>query len=305
LTGARNVELLIRNDHTRESDLCETGDIEVSRGVSVVYESRYGLDVGTVIGPVSDKQRKTYKDRRNVIRVANDRDRADYEKHKGMADDAARVCAERVEFHELDMRVVSAHYLADRSKLLFFFVSDHRVDFRNLVRDLVGRFHIRVELRQIGVRDETRMLGGIGICGRRLCCNGVSDRLAPVSIRMAKDQNYSLNSMKVSGPCGRLLCCLAYEHGFYQEERKKYPREGSLVELESETYRVNEINILCGQVRMFSQDGRYASIPVCALRRRGGSSGGRKKRRDVEWIAEPAACPDEEPTVPQTVVDIE
>lgn len=301
------MEVLIRNEHTRESDLCETGEFETMPGTLVVYESRYGVDVGEVLGPVPDRTKKGYKDRRAVVRIADERDRMEYDKNKKLAEDAARVCAERVEAHELDMRVVSAHYLADRSKLLFFFVSDHRVDFRNLVRDLVGRFHIRVELRQIGVRDETRMLGGIGICGRRLCCNAISDRLPPVSIRMAKDQNYSLNSMKVSGPCGRLLCCLSYEHGFYQEERKRYPREGALVEMDGETYRVNEINILCQQVRMFSSDGRYASVPVCALRRRGAASGeGRRKRRDTEWCADHSSCPEQQTiTAPQTAIDTE
>lgn len=302
------MEILIRNQHTRENDLCETGDLEVSKGSLVIYESRYGLDIGTVLGTVSDRMRKGYKDRRNVLRIAYERDRAEYEKNKEGADEAARVCNDRVEEHGLEMRVVSAHYLADRSKLLFFFVSDHRVDFRNLVRDLVGRFHIRVELRQIGVRDETRMLGAIGICGRRICCNGVSDRLAPVSIRMAKDQNYSLNSMKVSGPCGRLLCCLAYEHGFYQEERKRYPREGSVVEMEGETYRVNEINVLSAQVRMFSQDGRYASVPVCALQRRGGTGGRKKRRGEIEWVVDHSACPKVKEsilTVPQTAIDTE
>ncbi len=298
------MELLIRNQHTRESDLCESGETEFTPGTRVVYESRYGVDLGIVLGSISKKAGGSFKDRRNVLRRADDRDLAEYEDNTRRAREAERICADRVAAHQLDMRVVSAHYLADRSKLLFFFVSDHRVDFRNLVRDLVGRFHVRVELRQIGVRDETRMIGGIGICGRRLCCNGISDRLAPVSIRMAKDQNYSLNSMKVSGPCGRLLCCLAYEHSFYQEERKRYPREGAMVEMDGEMYRVNEINILSEQVRMFSPDGRYASLPVCALHRR--AAAGARKRRDGDWFADSTACADDEsPTYPETAIDTE
>ena len=192
--------------------------------------------------------------------------------------------------------------------MLVFFVSEHRVDFRNLVRDLVSEFQVRVELRQIGVRDETRILGGLGICGRRLCCNGVSDNLAPVSIRMAKDQNYSLNSMKVSGPCGRLLCCLAYEHGFYQEERRRYPREGSLVDLDGATYRVQEINILSGQIRMFGPDGQYASIPICAFQRQNNRAqqnqkqqrGGGNRRKSIDWVINSENCP-----AARTAVDTE
>jgi cell fate regulator YaaT (PSP1 superfamily) len=298
------MEVLVRNQHTRESDLCDTGELEVQPGQLVLYESRYGPDIGSVLGTVPGPVKRRYKETRAIVRVANDTDRAHYDEAERDARDAARICTDRVAAHELDMRVVSAHYLVDRSKLLFFFVSDHRVDFRSLVRDLVGRFHVRVELRQIGVRDETRMVGGIGICGRRICCNGVSDRLAPVSIRMAKDQNYSLNSMKVSGPCGRLLCCLAYEHSFYQEERKRFPREGSFVELSGESYRVHEINVLCGHVRMFSHDGRYATVPVCSLRRKPGG-GNRKKRGDSEWIADVEGCPEERVTVAETADDIE
>lgn len=276
------MELVVRNMHTRETDLCETGGLQINTGWSIVYQGRYGQDVGAAIGPVSTRGRSAYKSVYKVDRVATQADMEQHRRHQEEATRASKVCSERVEAHGLDMRVVSAHYLLDRSKLLFFFVSDHRVDFRNLVRDLVSRFHVRVELRQIGVRDETRILGGMGICGRRLCCNGVSDRLAPVSIRMAKNQNYSLNSMKVSGPCGRLLCCLAYEHDFYQDERKRYPREGTLVDMEGDVFRVQEINILNKQVRMFGPGGQCTSVPICALTRRE-SARGRGKRQQPEW----------------------
>ncbi|MCG8478809.1 MAG: hypothetical protein MI724_06925 [Spirochaetales bacterium] len=281
---------MVRNIHTRETDLCETGGLQVDIGWNIVYQGRYGQDVGSAIGPVSDRGRSIYKSVYRVERIATQADMEQHRRHEEEAARASKVCAERVEAHGLDMRVVSAHYLLDRSKLLFFFVSDHRVDFRNLVRDLVSRFHVRVELRQIGVRDETRILGGMGICGRRLCCNGVSDRLAPVSIRMAKNQNYSLNSMKVSGPCGRLLCCLAYEHDFYQDERKRYPREGTLVNMGGDVFRVQEINILSKQVRMFGPGGQCTSVPICALTRRE-STRGRGKRQQPEWEVTPQNCP--------------
>lgn len=297
------MQVIVRNLHSRETDLGDSGEIELHRGDTVVYKGRYGLDLGVVLTTdISDGVRRQYKQEYRIERTAGDADRERYERQEAEAHDVAKRCAERVEAHHLDMRVVSAHYLIDGSKLLIFFVSEHRVDFRNLVRDLVNEFQIRVELRQIGVRDETRILGGIGICGRRLCCNGISDRLAPVSIRMAKDQNYSLNSMKVSGPCGRLLCCLAYEHGFYQEERKRFPREGSLVDLDGATYRVQEINILSGQIRMFGPDGQYASLPVCAFQRRPGAKQqrGGNRRKSVEWAINHENCP-----AARTVADTE
>lgn len=276
--------------HTRETDACDPGELVTDTNQVIVYEGRYGLDLGVILGPLPDEMRKRYKDRYAVLRSATNGDLARYNEQETEADRAARTCADRVAAHKLDMRVVSAHYTLDGSKLLFFFVSDHRVDFRTLVRDLVGLFQVRVELRQIGVRDETRITGGMGICGRRLCCNGISDRLPPVSIRMAKDQNYSLNSMKVSGPCGRLLCCLSYEHNHYQEERRHFPREGALIAYGDATFKVQEINILSGQVRISSSDGRYASLPVCALERRSGK-GNSSSRRSVEWAVKPEGCP--------------
>lgn len=300
------MEMVVRNLHTRETDLADSGVLAVAADQIVVYQSRYGEDLGLAMGPVSDDNRAQYRKTYRIDRVATDSDIERYDTQEREAHNAARTCVERVQYHALDMRVVSGHYLFDRSKLLFFFVSDHRVDFRALVRDLVSRFHIRVELRQIGVRDETRIIGGIGICGRRLCCNGVSDRLAPVSIRMAKDQNYSLNSMKVSGPCGRLLCCLAYEHEYYREERRRYPKEGSWVDIDGDRFRVHEINILSGQVRMFGPQGQYTSVPVCALQRRdangrSGSSGeSDRDRRRAQWTVNHENCP-----AARTAVDIE
>ncbi|MDA3948232.1 MAG: regulatory iron-sulfur-containing complex subunit RicT [Spirochaeta sp.] len=303
------MQVVLRNLHSRETDLGDTGALEVRDGDTVVYSGRYGLDLGEVLtGDVSDQTRKQYKQEYSIERIAGQGDLDRYYSQEREAHSAVRTCSKRVDEHRLEMRVVSAHYLLDRSKMLVFFVSEHRVDFRNLVRDLVSEFQLRVELRQIGVRDETRILGGLGICGRRLCCNGVSDHLAPVSIRMAKDQNYSLNSMKVSGPCGRLLCCLAYEHGFYQEERRRYPREGALVELDGDTYRVQEINILSGQIRMFGPEGQYASLPICAFQRQGSRQqdkqqqrgGGGNRRKSIDWVISSENCP-----AARTAVDTE
>lgn len=286
------MNLVVRNQHTRETDLCDVGDLVFERHSEVVYESRYGLDLGLVLGEVSPHRESEYRDRYTVIRGASRDDIDQWRSQQVEAHDAARVCAQRVEEHRLEMRIISGHYLLDRSKLLFFFVSDKRIDFRELVRDLSPRFRTRIELRQVGVRDETRIIGGIGICGRRVCCNGISDRLEPVSIRMAKDQNYSLNSSKVSGPCGRLLCCLAYEHRFYQEERRRFPREGALIDVNGETRRVQEINVVSGVVRVSGGDGAPATIPVCALVRRSASRGSDSSSgARVDWYVDACGCP--------------
>jgi cell fate regulator YaaT (PSP1 superfamily) len=139
------------------------------------------------------------------------------------------------------------------------------VDFRELVKDLVSIFKTRIELRQIGVRDEARVVGGLGVCGRCYCCHAVSDKLKPVSIKMAKDQNLSLNSMKISGPCGRLLCCRAYEHNFYSETRRQIPQEGARINYEDTAWRVMEVNIVMGQLKLSSEDGRILTVPAASF----------------------------------------
>jgi cell fate regulator YaaT (PSP1 superfamily) len=160
------------------------------------------------------------------------------------------------------MKLVQVHYVLDHSRILFFFTAENRVDFRELVKDLVGIFKARIELRQIGVRDEAMVVSGLGICGRGYCCHSVSDKLRPVSIKMAKEQNLSFNSMKISGPCGRLLCCLSYEYAFYSEQVRKIPQEGARVSHDRETWTVAEVNMVSGQVKISSGDGRLLIIPA-------------------------------------------
>jgi cell fate regulator YaaT (PSP1 superfamily) len=165
------------------------------------------------------------------------------------------------------MKLVSLHYLLEDQKILFFFTAEIRVDFRELVKDLVNVFKTRIELRQIGVRDEARVVGGLGVCGRGYCCHAVSDKLRPVSIKMAKDQNLSLNSMKISGPCGRLLCCLSYEHGFYNEQRRLIPQEGVRVSHGDTVWKVTEVNVVTGRIKLGSEDGRIIAVPASAFER--------------------------------------
>jgi cell fate regulator YaaT (PSP1 superfamily) len=163
------------------------------------------------------------------------------------------------------MKLISVHYLLEDPKILFFFSADSRIDFRELVKDLVSVFKMRIELRQIGVRDESRVMGGFGVCGRGYCCYTISEKLKPVSIKMAKDQNLSLNSMKISGPCGRLLCCLAYEHCFYSEQRRLAPPEGSRVSYEGTVWRIIETNMLTGKLKLIAEDGRELLLPIKAF----------------------------------------
>lgn len=184
-----------------------------------------------------------------------------YQEQKEKEQEALRVCREKVRRLNLDMKTVAAHYLLGEPKLLFFFTSDVRVDFRALVKELVAVFRLRIELRQIGVRDEARVVGGLAVCGREYCCHAVNDNLQTVSIRMAKEQNLSLNSMKISGPCGRLLCCLAYENAFYEEARRDFPPAGSRLKVEHDLMKVTEVNVLSRKISLSGPEGRSLVIP--------------------------------------------
>jgi cell fate regulator YaaT (PSP1 superfamily) len=226
----------------------------------VLVPTRYGRDLAQIIGPV---QRRNLAPR-EISRIERPASRDDLDKsayNRQQEKDAFRICKEKIEAHQLEMKLVSVHYLLEESKALFFFTAENRVDFRELVKDLVSIFKTRIELRQIGVRDESRVVGGLAVCGRAYCCHAVSDKLKPVSIKMAKDQNLSLNSMKISGPCGRLLCCLAYEHGFYSEQRRLIPQEGARIAYDNTLWKVIEVNVVLGIVKMSAESGRQITLP--------------------------------------------
>ncbi len=235
----------------------------LQRGDNVVVNSRYGKDLAEVLGPsCCHEANSKNSDEVGVIKKADEQDLARYEANIEREREALSICREKVEARQLDMKLVSAHYLEDESKLLFFFSAEARVDFRELVKDLVAIFKTRIELRQIGVRDESRVLGGVAVCGRVLCCNGITDKLNPVSIKMAKEQNLSLNSMKISGPCGRLLCCLSYEYDFYKEEKRTFPPEGARLPFGGLTYKVAEVNVLSRMVKLHSSEGGITDQPL-------------------------------------------
>lgn len=252
---------LARTMHCGESQLIRVPDgMDLSCGDHIVINTKYGRDLARVLGPVSPENRNRWGDPTSVHRLAVKEDLDRYEHNERKAEQAASICREMIREHRLPMQLVSAHYVLDEPRLVFFFTAESRVDFRGLVKALVAEFHLRIELRQIGVRDESRLVGGLGVCGRVLCCHGITDKLKPVSIKMAKVQNLSLNSMKISGPCGRLLCCLEYEYDFYREEKRGLPREGARVKYDETLFRITEVNVMTGRIRM-EGDGRVMEIP--------------------------------------------
>ncbi|MCI6797983.1 MAG: hypothetical protein MR970_00740 [Spirochaetia bacterium] len=238
----------------------EDSDLEFNAGDYAIVPTRYGKDLARVLGKINCPIGIKPEDVVIIDRKATDSDLKKAEELKQKEKEAFKVFQEKVAYHKLDMKLISTHFLIDEQKALFFFSSDNRVDFRELVKDLVSVFKMRIELRQVGVRDESRITGGLGVCGRPYCCHCVSDKLRPVSIRMAKEQNLSLNSMKISGQCGRLLCCLSYEFDFYSEARKKLPPEGLHIFYDGTNFRITEVNPLTSMIKMSGDDGRLIEV---------------------------------------------
>jgi cell fate regulator YaaT (PSP1 superfamily) len=232
----------------------------------VIAPTKYGRDLVEVLGVVHDLSVVNADELVLIERPATVDDYRRYLENLEREKEAMAKCRDRIEAHKLPMKLVSAHCLLEDGKILFFFTAESRVDFRDLVRDLVSLFHARIELRQIGVRDEARVTGGCGVCGRILCCHGLSDKLNPVSIKMAKDQNLSLNSLKISGPCGRLLCCLSYEHQFYRDARRELPSEGNRFTYDGTLFKVIEVNVLSNRIRIAGEDGRLLDMDAARLK---------------------------------------
>ena len=235
-------------------------NLELNAGDYVIIPTRYGKDLALVMGKVNVPIGIKQGDIVYIERKATKEDLKKAEELKQKEVSAFSIFKEKVAAHKLDMKLIATHYLLEEQKVLFFFSAENRVDFRELVKDLVSVFKMRIELRQIGVRDESRITGGLGVCGRPYCCHAVSDRLKPVSIKMAKEQNLSLNSMKISGQCGRLLCCLSYEYEWYSEARKQLPYEGLKIFYDGTNFRIQEVNPLTRMVKMSGEDGRLLEI---------------------------------------------
>lgn len=233
---------------------------ELSAGDYVVVPTRYGKDLALVLGRSKHPVGLRQNDIIAVDRKADDDDIARYHEYERREQEAFTIFKEKVRLHDLDMKLVAVHFMFEEQKALFFFSSDNRVDFRELVKDLVAVFKMRIELRQIGVRDESRIIGGLGVCGRAFCCNSITDRLPPVSIKMAKEQDLSLNSTKISGQCGRLLCCLSYEYHWYAEARRSLPNEGIHIHYDDTNFRITDVNPLSKMIKMLGEDGRLLEV---------------------------------------------
>lgn len=232
----------------------------LNSGDYVITPTRYGKDIAMVLGRAKKPIGIKKSDIVTVERKANDEDLKKREELLKKEKDAFPIFKEKAAAHRLDIKLIETHFLFEEQKVLFFFSSDTRVDFRDLVKDLVSIFKMRIELRQIGVRDESKITGGLGVCGRPFCCHAVSDKLRPVSIKMAKDQNLSLNSMKISGQCGRLLCCLSYEYDWYNEARRNLPNEGIRLFYDGTDFKIIEVNPITFMVKMIGDDGRLLEV---------------------------------------------
>jgi len=237
-------------------------DFQVNKGDHVIVETARGIEFGTVVSaPREVEEDKVIQPLKPVLRIATQRDIEQEAANKEKEKEAYKICLEKIRKHELEMKLIDAEYTFDNNKVLFYFTADGRIDFRELVKDLAGVFKTRIELRQIGVRDETKIVGGIGTCGRPLCCHTHLSEFIPVSIKMAKEQNLSLNPTKISGVCGRLMCCLKHEEETYEELNRRLPGVGDYVTTEDGLKgEVQSVNVLRQLVKVVIEENDEKTI---------------------------------------------
>lgn len=240
----------------------DPGDEVIERGQHVIVETAKGIEYGTVVMPNREmEEEKIVAPLKPIIRLVTPEDEEVERNNREKEKEAYKICLQKIAKHGLEMKLIAAEYTFDNSKLLFYFTADGRIDFRELVKDLASVFRTRIELRQIGVRDETKICGGIGICGRTLCCHSYLSEFAPVSIKMAKEQNLSLNPTKISGVCGRLMCCLKNEEETYEELNRKLPNVGDFVTTEDGLKgEVHSVNVLRQLVKVVVDVGDEKEI---------------------------------------------
>lgn len=261
----------------------DPGTMNPKRGDYVIVETNRGPECGIVVKEAySIDDNKVIHPLKPIVRMADDLDIRRMEQNRKDEQEAHAICVERIRKHGLEMKLVEVEYTLDRSKILFYFTADGRIDFRDLVKDLASIFHTRIELRQIGVRDESKMLGGLGICGQPFCCNRFLNEFQPVSIKMAKEQGLSLNPTKISGSCGRLMCCLSYEQKAYEYLNRITPQVGSEVKTPDGIGTVIEVNLISGYLKVRSEksDGiqaKYYKRSECTYIR-----GGRRPPQNSE-----------------------
>ena len=231
-------------------------NLDLNQDDSVIVETARGIEFATVALVKEIEDDEFDKPLKPIIRIATSEDKKQNSNNREKEAQALKICEEKIQNHGLEMKLVDAEYTFDGTKLLFYFTAEGRIDFRELVKDLATVFKTRIELRQIGVRDEAKTLGSIGVCGRNICCSQFLGEFAPVSIKMAKEQGLSLNPTKISGACGRLMCCLNYEQEGYEQALKKLPKVGALVNTPSGKGRVESLNILKGKVYVKLDDAQ-------------------------------------------------
>ncbi len=239
------------------------GKEKVENGQKVIVETARGVECGTVV--VSNREvpdSELSAPLKPVIRIATEKDLETVVENKKKEEEAFKICEEKIAKHKLDMKLVDVECTFDNNKLLFYFTAENRVDFRELVKDLASVFRTRIELRQIGVRDEAKMLGGLGICGRPFCCNGFLGEFQPVSIKMAKEQGLSLNPTKISGTCSRLMCCLKYEQESYEDLIRTTPKVNAYVSTPSGNGFVEEVNLITGKLKVKPENSDGASFII-------------------------------------------
>ncbi|SHH46368.1 Cell fate regulator YaaT, PSP1 superfamily (controls sporulation, competence, biofilm development) [Caloranaerobacter azorensis DSM 13643] len=234
----------------------DPAELEIKKDDYVIVETVRGIEFGqVVVGPKEVSEEEIVSPLKPVIRVATEEDMEKHYENKEKENIAFDICLKKIEEHGLEMKLIDVEYTFDNNKVIFYFTADGRVDFRELVRDLASVFRTRIELRQIGVRDEAKMIGGLGPCGRAMCCASFLGEFEPVSIKMAKEQNLSLNPTKISGICGRLMCCLKYEHETYEKSLEKLPEIGALVVTPNGNGIVVETNTLLELVKVKVKQG--------------------------------------------------
>lgn len=232
------------------------GDLQLEKGMHVIVDTAMGEEYGEVVFANKEvEDTEVTEPLKKVIRITNEKDEKMLAEFKAKEKEAFDICVEKIKKHELPMKLVDVEYKFDGSKVIFYFTADGRIDFRELVKDLAAVFRTRIELRQIGVRDEVKRIGGNGICGRELCCCSFLGNFETVSIKMAKEQNISLNPSKISGNCGRLMCCLKYEQEVYEEKLKRLPKVGAIVKTEDGEGTVEEVETLKEKVKVKVKDG--------------------------------------------------
>lgn len=229
----------------------DPADAEIAQGDMVIVETARGVECGEVVMTDREIDEKNFRNPiKKIIKKADERDLKNIEKNKQKEREAFEICKKKIEAHKLKMDLIDVECTFNNNKMLFYFTAENRVDFRELVKDLASVFRTRIELRQIGVRDEAKMLGGLGICGQPFCCSRFLGDFTPVSIKMAKEQGLSLNPTKISGCCGRLMCCLKYEQDSYEDLLKHTPKVGAIVKTSDGKGVVQEVNLLTGKLRV-------------------------------------------------------